>query len=623
MVPYDKNWIDAAYQRTVRFTNLDPGTYSFQVKAANSDGVWSEEDVSLSFMIRRPWWQTSVAYVIYLISIGSLSYLLYRYLLNRQLEQQEAKRLKELDNVKTKLYTNISHEFRTPLTVISGMAEKIMENPKKWVMEGGNMIKRNSEYLLLLVNQILDLSKLESGALQIQYIQSDIVSFAQYLIQSFYTLAANKNIRIHFYAEEKEMILDFDPDKIQHIFTNLISNAIKYTPDGGDIYLDMRFGTRAEQQSSVHYFSSSSPLSPHASYLHIRIRDTGIGIPDDQLPQIFDRFYQVDDSSTRYGEGTGIGLALTKELVHMLDGEISVKSEVNKGTEFIVRLPVSNKAPQQTIVQDQVKAMVPARKTAREKKLKSTTPTPNSMPLALILEDNADVAKYLFSCLEDQYQLLWAKNGQEGIDMAFEIIPDIIISDVMMPEKDGFEVCQILKQDVRTSHIPIILLTAKADFESKLEGLRHGADAYLPKPFNPSELEVRLQKLIEIRRQMLQRYEQNPVGNIKIDNPEDEFLVTLNKIIQENLSDEHFGIQQLCLGIGMSRTQLHRKIKALTNKSTSLFIRSIKLNNARELLKTTQLNISEIAYSVGFSNPVYFTQVFTQEFGVPPSEMRK
>ncbi len=610
--PYDKNWIDAGYLRTARYASLDPGSYIFQVKSANSDGVWNQEEVSLSFVIALPWWQTGWAYLSYIVVIGFVAYWLYWFLLNRQLELQETKRLKELDHVKTKLYTNISHEFRTPLTVISGMAQKIKDNPRKWAFEGSNMINRNSNYLLQLVNQILELRKLESGALKIQNIQSDITSYLQYIMQSFQSMAENKDIRLHFYAEEKEIIMDFDQGKIQHIVSNLLSNAIKYTPEGGDVYVTISINEGRKLQSN-----------DQPETLVLKVRDSGIGIPDDQIPHIFDRFYQIDDSSTRKGEGTGIGLALTKELIQLLRGDISVKSEVNKGTEFTVLLPIFNRALKQEVNWDQ-EVKIPTRKIQDSNDLISDAIIiSDSKPIALIIEDNADVAQYLFSCLEDQYQIIWAKNGHHGIQKAYESIPDIIISDVMMPEKDGFEVCQTLKQEVRTSHIPIILLTAKADVDSKLEGLSYGADDYLAKPFNPKELNIRIENLIEMRKQLQKQYQNYSLENKQPKNLEDIFLNDLNNVIQENLNDETFGIQQLCKAMGMSRTQLHRKIKTLTNKSTSIYIRSIKLTKAKMLLKSTTLNISQIAYEVGFSNPVYFTQVFVEEFGLPPSEMRE
>jgi DNA-binding response OmpR family regulator len=402
-----------------------------------------------------------------------------------------------------------------------------------------------------------------------------------------------------------------------NIISNLLSNAIKFTPSGGKV---------------IFHVNQSNETS--SEKLILKIKDTGIGIPAKELPHIFDRFYQVDSSSTRPGEGTGIGLSLTKELVELMKGEIKVKSQPGEGCEFTVSLPITQNAPKQETgfkdrsttleIKDRLDAEIPEVPVIQDSPEDMLSLTVD-YPLTLIVEDNWDVAKYIASCLGKEYKIHFAKDGQEGINKAFELIPDIIICDVMMPEKDGFEVCSSLKQDERTSHIPIIMLTAKATKEDKLKGLTSGADAYLSKPFDKKELLIRIEKMIELRRHLLEKYSSRKhklKSSLSKDNIEDVFLKKIISVIEKNIDDSHFGTLQLSFAINMSESQLYRKLKALTGKSTAIFIRTVRLHKARELLTTTSLNVSEIAYETGFSDPAWFSRVFKEEFGVSPNTFR-
>ncbi|MCB9331567.1 MAG: response regulator [Lewinellaceae bacterium] len=613
LLGFEKKWVETGSDdRQVTYTNLLPGTYTFQVIAANADGIWTPENKSLQITLNilPPWYRTWWAYMIYLLAISGILLSLRRYELRRQLAKAEVRQLKELDTVKTRLYTNITHEFRTPLTIILGMTDQMENEPKAWFLKGVHMIRRNGQHLLHLINQMLDLSKIESGNMPLQMFNSDVVLYLRYIAESFHSFAESKNVDIHFLSAEITFAMDFDPEKLLNIVSNLLSNAVKYTPEGGNVYIQVQ---RIEHQESP--------------FLEVKVRDTGIGIPDKDLERIFDRFYQVDSASTRRVEGSGIGLALTKELVKLLGGTIRVESQRTKGSTFTVLLPIRQEAPE--FVQKEVlplKAQVqPFVEEASLAEELEALPGNGRLPLLLIIEDNPDVVRYLVSCLHGTYQLITAANGQLGIDKAIELVPDVVISDVMMPQKDGFEVCQTLKKDVRTSHIPIILLTAKADMESKLEGLELGADAYLAKPFNREELTIRLKKLIELRRTLQDRYSKYPGSSIEDagrNTIEDEFLSKIRQLIEENISDADYGLAQLCRALHMSRSQLFRKLKALTGQSTTIFIRSIRLYYARELLRTTDLTISEIAYEVGFTSPAYFTRVFTEVFGLAPSALR-
>lgn len=535
--------------------------------------------------------------------------------------QQQADHLKELEIAKSRFFTNFTHEFRTPLTVISGMAEQLEKQPAK----AKDMILRNAKNLLSLVNQMLDLSKLDSGKLTVYWELGDVIVFLGYLAESFQSYAATKHIQLTFYPEIKSLEMDFGRKKLQQIVSNLLSNAIKFTPEGGKVIF---------QVSTISEGADSDP-----KMLQLKISDTGKGIADKHLPKIFNRFFQVDDTHNRTGEGTGIGLALTKELVELMGGRISAKSELGKGAVFTVLLPVRQSAAR-GLDSPYIKAIIPTHGSNPTELATSINEferlhTDDTL-LLLLIEDNADMATYISSCLESQYKILWAKNGQLGIEKALETVPDIILSDVMMPVKDGFEVTEFLKNDERTSHIPIILLTAKAGVEDRIAGLRQGADAYLSKPFDKKELLVRLEKLIELRQNLQARYTGAQAFAIRKPNKgktksvtkndnqiEDAFLEKVNEIIEKHLSDTKFEVPDLCQKLHMSQSQLYRKIKAITDKSIVAYLRSYRLHKGRELLQNSGKNVSEVAYSVGFSDPFYFSRMFSEEFGEPPIEIIK
>ncbi|MCB9283443.1 MAG: response regulator [Lewinellaceae bacterium] len=509
--------------------------------------------------------------------------------------------LVELDQLKTKFFTNISHEFRTPLTVIAGMAEQIGENPERWLDQGLGMIRRNTNDLLDLVQQILDLRKLESGKLELHPVQEDVISFFRYILESLHPLAETRDIQLLDHIQLPELVMDFDPEKLQRILFNLLGNALKFCRAGDQVIFDA-----ALEEGS----------------LQIKIQDTGPGMPPDQLPYIFDQFYQGDGSATSHQPGTGIGLSLVRELTHLMQGRIEVESEPGKGATFSLTLPIRREAPSRPKA-DQPRT-APSITQVHPVGL-AEGGAESELPSLLVVEDNADVARYLMSCLEGRYQLTWARDGQEGIDTAIEAIPDLVVSDVMMPRKDGFELCQTLKTDTRTSHIPIVLLTAKADAESRMAGLKRGADAYLGKPFDKRELLIRLEKLLELRSTLQARYSTlDTLGSSteEATQQEDEFVLQLKEQIHVHMDEETFGIHELCRATGVSRTQMHRKLKALTGRSASSFIRYIRLLHARHLLQHSSLNISQVAYESGFRDPKYFSTSFSEEFGMAPKDFR-
>ncbi|MEZ5043254.1 MAG: two-component regulator propeller domain-containing protein [Saprospiraceae bacterium] len=612
LVNYHDSWQGMEDQRFTNFTNLSPNSYTFRVRAANSDGVWNEEGIALRIIIYPPWYWNSWSQLLYLALTSGLILGIYRFQLNRRLTLAEASRLLELDELKNRLYTNITHEFRTPLTVIQGLASQI-----KGYEEEKKGIQQNSNNLLTLITRLLDLSKLEAGKLELQLVHGDIIPFLRYVTESFHSYALNRKINLNFYTGEEQVNMDFDADNILQVLSNLLSNALKFTPEYGKVQVVARKILQEKQ-----------PM------LELKISDTGIGISQEELPKIFDRFFQADMSNTRRAEGTGIGLALVKEHVELMDGRIVVESQEGEGTSFIVVLPVRQEAPVEDVMNTRSFAITDANDTQFDHQLHGALPhrmanegeTSAELPLLLIVEDNRDVMRYLASCLQNDYQLLYARNGREGIEEAIQQVPDIIISDVMMPEVDGFELCQTLKTDERTSHIPIILLTAKADLGSRIEGLETGADAYLAKPFDKKELLVRLQKLIELRQKLQNRYRQLglvPLAKGIRPNREDDFLKKISEAIEAHLDDEQFGVEQLCRDIGVSRIQLYRKLKALTNWSPAQLILQTRLQTARQLLFNTDLQVGEVAGQVGFKDHSHFTKLYKEAFGELPSATSK
>jgi signal transduction histidine kinase/ligand-binding sensor domain-containing protein/DNA-binding response OmpR family regulator len=628
---YDHNWSMPANITSATYGNIDEGKYQFYLKARSPSGIWSEP-ITYSFTVLPPWYRTWWAFILYAFFLGASVYLTFqifkrRLILQQQLksEQDEAIRLKELDTFKSRLFTNLTHEFRTPLTVILGMAKQLAagswqlvvgSTEKKRVTHGLELIENNGKNLLQLINQLLDLSKLENKSFKLQQIQSDIIPYLRYLTESFLSLADDLDLSLHFISEKESLVMDFDAEQVKQIMTNLISNALKFTPAGGEVLVN---------------------ASISAGRLQILVKDTGIGIAENDLPHILDRFYQVDSSSTRVAQGTGIGLAHTQELLKVMDGSIIVESELGKGTTVIIRLPIMHS--EVMIGMNEITFSKPYVALERPAKEQITDDQPASqqsltdiaLPQLLVIEDNRDVVEYLRSCLETSFQVMVAYNGQEGVEKALELIPDFIISDVMMPLMDGFQVCDQLKNDEHTSHIPIILLTAKADVASRLTGLRRGADAYMAKPFSPEELDLQISALLENRQRMSNYFSRALRSDSKLvtnGHPipeaiqiEDAFIKKIKAIIELHYRDEQFALPQLCDEIGMSRSQLFRKMKAIADVSPSDLIRTYRLQKAKTLLEQGNTTVAEVTYKVGFKDPSYFAKMFQEEFGMQPSSI--
>lgn len=546
--------------------------------------------------------QNTIFLAFNLISITGYIFFFSLYAINlySKLEQREAQRQKELNDAKTKLYTNITHEFRTPLTVILGMADSVKNNGQNNIPAKMDTIIKNGKSLLQLVDQMLDLSKLESGRMLVNKIKANIIPFLKYVFQLQEFYAEEKNLLMTFSSESQSYEIEFDPEKTAAIVSNLLSNAIKFTPDDGQISMNV-------------YHSGEN--------ICIEITDSGIGIPQEKLATIFDRFYQVDAENTRKEGGAGIGLAITREFANLLNGSVEVKSKPGAGTVFTVKLPFISVTEETATLTELIdESGIEKNNHDWDDKAQFSS---NGHQRLLIVEDNSDVVGYLKACYQNHFSIHVANDGKQAYQLAIKEIPDIIISDVMMPEMDGFELCKKLKDDYRTSHIPIILLTAKADIPSRIEGLETGADAYIVKPFNQRELMVRMQKLLELRKKLFRRYSNGnglEFSNDPVVQKEDQFFKNLNEIVQKNLGDENFNIQTLCSEMAMSKSQLYRKFKAITNKSAAKYIRTLRLKKAKELLKSTSMNITEVGYEVGMKSISTFSQLFKEEFGESPRE---
>lgn len=532
----------------------------------------------------------------------------------KQLDEQQkvTASLLELDITKSRFLTNITHEFRTPLTLIKGQVE-LMKNNSELNNSNNvrlNEIEVNSQILLDLINKLLDLSKLESGTYQLNFQKGDLLQEIKNIYAMFDSLAQQKNIELKLeiqpdaHAFLSDQSVAFSRDAITSIIANLLSNALKFTENNGKIELKVKY--------------------EFPDFINIYIVDNGLGISEKNISKIFDRFYQADDSSIRNHGGSGIGLALVKEFAVLHGGDISVKSEEGKGTEFIVYLNISNQVSDEIITENSSQNLTITN--LNYKNFNYTIPENQDFPLVLIVEDNEDLQKFIKESLSDLFNIKIAQNGEEGFHFAKTFIPDLIISDVMMPKMNGIDLCQNLKSDTVTSHIPVILLTAKSGEENKLKGLQIGADDYLIKPFSVKELTIRANNLIKQRRLLRNKFSTSVVlkpEEMELTSRDQDFLNKIISIVEENINNAEFGVENLAEKMSLSTSQLNRKLKAITNQTTVKIIRNVKLQKAYEMLKANADNIAGIAYSTGFESPGYFTKVFKEHFGFLPSDREK
>ena len=679
---YDDNWSGWNKDTKKNYTNLDSGMYTFRVRARNVYQHMSSEDV-FQFKILLQWYKTWWAFVSYAFLLFILTYLIVKWQRsirlekekqrlekekqrldrivqqrtkeiegkNKQLEEQTLKlkeqsdKLKEMDQVKSLFFANISHEFRTPLTLImSPLEQMIADTRDKEEKKKFKVMRRSSQRLLTLINQLLDLSRFDSGKMKLQASCENIVPFLKGTVASFHMVAVENQLELEICPEKEEISIYFDAAKMEEVMYNLLINAIKFTPPGGKISVSVTLGKEQQDQEKK-----------EMDFVYISIRDTGPGISQEQLTHIFDRFYQAEGLKGRGHKGTGIGLALTKEIVLLHYGKIDVHSREGKGTEFVIQLPMGRdhlkpgeivSISQDASGKGKCKEIETLHVTkGLEEEIEEidqdtgevepvgdieTDTRGNEVQLQekniiLVVEDEPDVREFIRAPLEPFYNVVEAKDGQEGIAKAKEIIPDLIVSDIMMPGTDGYELCRVLKKDINTSHIPVVLLTAKASEESIIQGLETGADDYITKPFNTRMLLNRIKNLIELRRQLqlkIQRKKMLLPAEISVSSPDEKFLKEFQGIIEKNLSDPDFNVDVLSRKLIMGRSTLFRKIQALTGETPNQFIQSYRLERGAQLLKANYGNVTEVAMEVGFSSTPYFAKLFKEKFHQTPSEFQ-
>ncbi|BDQ02639.1 MAG: hybrid sensor histidine kinase/response regulator [Ignavibacterium sp.] len=618
MKGFDKDWIYADNRRFVTYTNLNPGQYEFLVKATNSEGVWNQEAASIQVIINPPWWRTIWAYFIYIILFLGGILAIRRLELNKakllneiKMKDFEAEKLREVEAMKSRFFANISHELRTPLMLIKGPLDELLNKSSSgFVRELTQLASKNSEKLKTLIDQLLELTQLDSAKIPVKASLNDIVSFSKNVFCSFKSMAEQKNIELVFESDEKELLVWFDNDILEKVLNNLISNAYKFTNTNGKIGL--RIHSAADSQK------------PH---LILSVWDNGIGIDDNEIDKIFDRFHQATDSHKKNYSGFGIGLSLIKELVDLHRWKIEVKSKKGEGSEFSLTIPLYDYLDEsQKLKEEAQENKIDSNeeiKPVEHPEAVSTSDVQAEKSTIMIVEDSEDVRFFLSTLLKDEYNLILAENGKDAIEKSVEQLPDLIVSDIMMPEMDGLEFCRMIKSDWKTSHIPIILLTARMTIDDKVEGLELGADDYITKPFNSKELRVRIKNLLEQRRKLKERFstvEEIKTDEYKFSPEENEFIQNAVRIVEENISNIDFDTEKFAEKMFLSRSQLHRKFIQLTNESPGEFIRTIRLKYAAKLLLQKNFNITQIALEVGFNSPSHFSKAFKQFFNCTPKE---
>jgi signal transduction histidine kinase/ligand-binding sensor domain-containing protein/DNA-binding response OmpR family regulator len=610
---FDKHWQELQGDiRRATYTNIDPGDYTFRVVSTDASGNWVNNETSLEIHISPPFWRTTVAYIFYVLCIGGTLYMMRRRGIQRareefmlEQERHQAKRLHDLDLLKIKFLTNVSHEFRTPLSLIITPIERLIQQAREPERQQLQMIQRNGRRLLNLVNQLLDFRRMEVQELKLQPKRGDIIVFLQELCMSFGDVADRKNIDLSFQTNRHNLITRFDYDKIERILFNLLSNAFKFTPQGGKVKVDLLCSPEGEQ-----------------TRLTIRIQDTGIGMDPGKKDLIFERFFQNEVPDSMVNQGSGIGLSITKEFVKLHGGTIGVESALNEGSTFTICFVFDEEQQERAPVLEKRKLLMSSSLNEATNEPLTSIIDPNSKkPIIMLVEDNDDFRFYLKDNLKEFYQVVEAVNGREGWQKVLALHPDLVVSDVSMPEMNGIDLCKKIKSDKRTAHLPVILLTALTNEDQQLTGLETGASDYMTKPFNFEILLSKIRNLLTQQALSKKTYQKQvavkPMDG-DIESVDDKFVRQLSLHIEKHLSDTAYSVDQLSADMNMSRVGLYKKILPLTGKSPVEYIRYYRLQKAKPLLES-QLTISEVAYQVGFSNPKHFSKYFKQEFNILPS----
>lgn len=611
-------WVyTTAEHHSAIFSNLPSGKYIFRVKAANYLGVWDKSDKQLIITVAPPPWRTWWAIVSYLLFLAAIVAVIVNYNIKRlriiqalEFERFEKEQIRLLNQQKMTFFTNVSHEFRTPLTLISTYNRKILDNVDNtqniypWVVN----TQQNTDQLLLLVNQLLDFRKLEENQTRLQVTEQDIVKFSYSLFQLFTDLSHLKEIDYRFKSNCESALVWFDKQKLERILFNLLSNAFKFTSAGETIHISL----------TVQYLEKTN------GWIILEVSDTGLGISVEEIQRIFDSFYQSAATMSDQSTGTGIGLAFVKQLVELHHGTITVESEKGKGSLFTVSLPACKESydVQELSTPVRIEAATPPfleEVLEIETKVSGT----NDAPLILVVEDNAELRKLLVEDLLNEYRVLEACNGAEGLEMVWQHNPDLVISDVLMPEKDGFELCKELKNDLRSSHIPVVLLTAMAVDEKKLEGFRSGADDYIEKPFSTELFTLKIRNLLETRKHLQRVYsgdDRQAILELKLSPLDETFFQQARQTIEQNLANCNYDVDDFCREMDLGQKLVYRKIKSLTGLSISEYIRHERLKWAATLLHEQKYTVQEVSYKVGFATPSYFAKCFKKQFGIGPKD---
>ncbi|WP_172335858.1 two-component regulator propeller domain-containing protein [Mucilaginibacter sp. SG564] len=628
LIGYDKDWNFVHNSTTASYTNMDPGTYVFQVKSSNNSRLWNTPVTEIKVIILPPVWRTTFAYCIYaLIILGSLYFIRLRGInkLREEFETQQeklrvqqmvdeerkqAERLHELDLLKIRFLTDLSHEFRTPISLVLAPVEKLLGKSFGESDRGDiQMIHRNVRRLLNLVNQLLDFRKMEENGLKLCPVKGDIISFITEAAESFKDIALKKHIRLLINSTHQCQMALFDHDKLERIIFNLLSNAFKFAADGGAVVIEINISE-----------NEGKPL------LKFEIADTGIGIALADIGHIFDRFYQSDKVGSVLNQGTGIGLSITKEFVHLMDGEITVESEVGKGSKFLVSLPLTF-IPLEKVSTDETNEICNDEISIENDNLANSYDTntqgKEQLTTILLVEDNDEFRIYLADHLRKYFRVIEAANGKEGWQKTLSSHPQLVVSDISMPLMTGIELSQKIKSDKRTSHVPIIILTAMIGEEEQLKGLQSGANDYLTKPFNFQILHTKINNLLNLNKALKDTYSkqiQLVSEQVEIESTDVKLLNNIMKYIEANLSESELSVEDLSKHIGMSRGSLYYKVRELTGLSPIEYLRTVKLEKAAVLLESSGYNVAQIAYMTGFGTPSYFTRMFKAKFGILPSD---
>ena len=632
---FEEDWNYVGSLRSATYTNLDGGKYTFKLKSANSDGVWNKEPLILKIKVLPPWWKTNLALFIYIFFFLLGIYFMYRLAQRRLRIKQEAnfeeiRRLqeKDLNEKKFQFFTNISHEFRTPLTLIMSPINDIIKDESLKLPDGikkkHTIIYKNTRRLYRLINELLDFRKLELNKARVRALEFNLVDFTKDIISYFKEEALSIGIEVSLDTEATNIPFWCDKSMMEKVIFNILSNAMKVTPRGGVINIDL------EATDALYLLPLVSETEP-VKVVKIIISDTGLGIEKEDIEKIFERFYQSKKLNKTYYGSTGIGLEVVKEFVQLHKGEVKVESNVGDGTSFTIVLPVGNThfsadeiVLATTEVQTQNEWIEPLYIGAKKESEIRSTESLQKYTL-LIVEDNLDLKEYLKEEIGSDYKVFIASNGKEGLTLAKEILPDVILTDVMMPEMDGIDFSKQIKSNVSTSHIPILMLTSKTTIEDRIKGIEVGADAYMAKPFDMRLLRLRLLQLITSRQLIFNKYfssiSEMPVG-IKTSSLEKEFIEKVLNHINENIGNPDLNVGILADNLNLSRSQFYRKIKALTNQTANEFLRNIRLQKAKQILETGSTNISDVCYKTGFSSPSYFSKCFKSYFGMSPTEVK-